>query len=130
MDDFTIAGIVSFIEEVLDMIERELTISKIKRDKFCFIGSDVLTKEDGIEIEMADYVASLQDIADIRKADKYEDLTKQELKEYRKITGKLSWLANSNRPDLSFTALEMSKKNNSAKIADLRNISRVLKKVR
>ena len=48
---------------------------------------------------------------------------KQELKEYRKITGKLSWLAKSTQLDLSFTALEMSKKNNSAKIADLRNIS-------
>ena len=31
VDDFTIAGTVSFIEEVLDMIERELTISKIER---------------------------------------------------------------------------------------------------
>ena len=79
---------------------------------------------------MADYVGSLQDITNIRKADKYEDLTKQELKEYRKITGKLSWIANSTQPDLSYTALEMSKKNNLVKIADLRNISRVLKKVR
>ena len=46
------------------------------------------------------------------------------------MTGKFAWLANSTQPDLCFTALEMSKKNNSAKIADLRNISRVLKKVR
>ena len=89
VDDFTIVGIVSFIEEVLDMIERELTISKIERDKFCFTGLDVSTKEDRIEIEMTDYVASLQVTADIWKADKYEDLKKQELKEYRKITGKL-----------------------------------------
>ena len=46
------------------------------------------------------------------------------------MTGKLSWLANSTRPDLSFTALAMSKKNNSAKIKDLKDISRVLKKVK
>ena len=44
VDDFTIAGTVSFIEEVLDMIERELTISKIDRDKFRFTGLDVSTK--------------------------------------------------------------------------------------
>ena len=71
-----------------------------------------------------------KDIKEIRKADKDDNLTKQEIKEYRKVTGKLSWLANSTRPDLSYTALAMSKCNNSAKISDLRNISRVLKKVR
>ena len=48
VDDFTIAGIVSFIEELLDMIERKLNISKIERDKFCFADLDVSTKEDGI----------------------------------------------------------------------------------
>ena len=46
------------------------------------------------------------------------------------MTGKLSWLANSTHPDLSYTALAMSKKNNSDKISDLRNVARVLKKVR
>ena len=76
VDDFTIAGTVSFNEEILDMIKRELTISKIERDNFCFTGLDVSTREDGIEIEMADYVASLQNVINIRKADKYEDLTK------------------------------------------------------
>ena len=65
--------------------------------------------DDGIEIEMADYVKSLRDIKEIRKADKDEDFTKPEIKEYRKITGKLIWLANSTCPDLSYTALAMRK---------------------
>ena len=51
-----------------------------------------------------------------RKADRDEDLTKAEMKVYRKMTGKLAWLANSTCPDLSYIALAMSKKNNSAKI--------------
>ena len=46
------------------------------------------------------------------------------------MTGKLSWLANSTRLDLSYTALAMSKKNNSAKIKDLRDISQILKKAK
>ena len=81
--------------------------------------------DDSIESEMADYVESLWDIKEIRKADEDKDLTKHEIKDIRKITGKLSWLANSTRPDLSYTALAMSKKNNSAKLSDLRNVSRV-----
>ena len=58
---------------------------------------------------MEDYVASLEEVKEIWKADIDEYLTKAELKVYRKITGKLSWLANSTRPDLSYTALAMFK---------------------
>ena len=46
------------------------------------------------------------------------------------MTGKLCWLANSTRPDLSYTALAMSKKNNSAQIKDLRDITRVVRKAK
>ena len=94
-------------------------------------GQYTSTAEDGsIIIKMQDYVDSLEDIKEIRQADKGEALTKAEMKEYRKVTGKLSWLANSTRPDMSYTSLSMSRKNNCATIADLRNISRVLKKAK
>ena len=46
------------------------------------------------------------------------------------MTGKMAWLANSTHPDLSYLALEMSKKNKSAKIKDLRDTSRILKKIK
>ena len=46
------------------------------------------------------------------------------------MMGKLSWLANSTRPDLSYTALAMSKKNNTAQIKDLRDITRVVEKAK
>ena len=64
---------------------------------------------------MEDYVESLEDIKEIRKADRDDYSTKLELKEYRKMTGKLVWLANSTCPDLSYTALSMSKKKNLQK---------------
>ena len=76
---------------------------------------------------MEDYVGSLEEVKEIRRADRDEDLTMAEMKVYRKRTGKMAWLANSTCPDLSYTALAMSKKNKSAKIKDLRDISRVLK---
>ena len=71
---------------------------------------------DGFEIEIADYVDSLEDIKMIRKTDKDEDLTKQEIKEYRKVTEKLSWLTNSTHLDLGYTTLAIPKKNNCANI--------------
>ena len=130
VDDFTLAGTAHFIKEVLEAVAKELTVSKIEKDSFRYTGIDVTTVDDGIEIEMEDYVASLEEVKEIRKADRDEYLTKAELKVYRKMTGKLSWLANSTRPDLSYTALAMSKKNNSAQIKDPRDISRVIKKAK
>ena len=79
---------------------------------------------------MADYVDSLEDVKQIRKTNKDNDLIMQENKEYRKVTVKLSWLHKSTCPDLSYTALAMSKKNDYTKISDLHNITRVHKKVR
>ena len=52
------------------------------------------------------------------------------MKLYRKYTGKITWLANSTRPDLCYLAMKMSKKNQGATMADLQDINRVLKKVR
>ena len=79
---------------------------------------------------MEDYIRGLEEIKDISKADRDKPLTRLELKEYRKMTGKLAWLANSRYPELSFNALQLAKKNNSTTIADHRNINVVLKKVR
>ena len=128
VDDFTLAGTEAFVNEVIETVSRELTVSKIERDNFRYTGIDVKTVDDGIEIEMKDYVDSLEEVKEIRKANRDDPLTRAELKVFRKMTGKLSWLANSTRPDLSYTALAMSKKNNSAQIKDLRDITRVIKK--
>ena len=79
---------------------------------------------------MEDNANSVGDIKEIRKADRGEKLTKAELKEYRKDTGKISWLSQGTRPDLRYSALMLAKKNNSATIADLRNVNTIVGKVK
>merc|ERR1712240_409151 len=44
--------------------------------------------------------------------------------------GKISWLAQGTRPDLSYSSLNLAKKNNSATISDLRNVNRLVDKVK
>ena len=68
VDDFTLAGTEDFIKEVLETVARELTVSKIEKDSFRYTGIDVTTVDDGIEIEMEDYVASLEEVKEIRKS--------------------------------------------------------------
>ena len=130
VDDFSLAGTDEFVRKVIHQVERQLTVSKVEKDRFRFTGLYISSVKDGIEVTMADYVKSIEDVKEIRKADRDEELGSLEMKEYRKITGKVSWLANSTRPDLCYTALAMSKNNKQATIADLRDVNRVLKKVR
>ena len=74
-DGFNLAGKDDFIEEVLEEIERELTVSKVKRDKFWFTGLDIAAVGDEIEISMDDYEQIMRDIKDIRKADQDKELS-------------------------------------------------------
>merc|ERR1712101_34810 len=123
VDEFTITGTNEFVNRIVEGLKKIFTRYKIEENNFRFTGLDVKTTDEGIEISMEDYANSITEIQDIRKANRTEPLTKAELKEYRKYTGKLSWLAQGTRPDLSYSALNLSKKNNSATIADLRNIN-------
>ena len=130
VDDFTLAAKEAFVNEVIETVSQQLTVSKIERDNFLYTGIDMKTVDDGIEIEMKDYVDSLEEVKEIRKANRDDPLTRAELKVFRKMTGNLSWLANSTHPDQSYTALAMSKKNNSAQIKNLRYIKRVINKAK
>ena len=127
VDDFNMAGTEKFRESVLDVIREELTISKVEDDMFRYTGLDFKVVEDGVEVSMEDYADSLEDVTSIRKV---EDRNETLMKMYRKMTWKLAWLANSTRPDLCYHALQMSKKNQGATIADLRDVNRILKRVR
>merc|ERR1712177_167654 len=104
--------------------------SKVEEDKIRFTGLDVKTQNGRIEISMEDYADSVEEIKEIRKANRNERLTTAELKEYRKYTGKISWLPQGTRPDLSYSALNLAKKNNNAVISDLRNVNRIVEKIK
>ena len=52
------------------------------------------------------------------------------MKEYRILTGKLSWLAQGTHLNLNYTMLAMSEKNNSASLADIQKVNKVMKKVK
>merc|ERR1711895_80423 len=129
-EDFTIAGDTDFVKRIVTGIKERFTVSKVEEDKFRFTGLDVKAKNGRVEISMEDYAYSIEEIKEIRKADRNERLTTAELKEYRKYTGKISWLSQGTRPDLSYSALNLAKKNNSSVISDLRNVNRIVEKVK
>ena len=130
VDDFQIAGGDDFNEKVLNKLKDTLTVSKVERDHYRFTGIDVKKSGDSIELSMEDYADSIEEIKEIRRDKKEEPLTKTELKIFRKYTGKMNWLAENTRPDLSIWALNMSKRNKKATIGDLKHVNQAIKKVK
>ena len=106
-------------------ISDKFTVSKVEKDEFRFTRLDVKTEKEKIEVSMEDYASSVEPIVEIRKTERKENLTKLELKEYRKYTGKISRLVS----DLSYSALQLAKRNNSATIADLRNVNKIVERI-
>ena len=81
MDDFTIAGENEFVNRIVKGIQERFTVSKVEEDEFRFTGLDVKAENGKIEVSMEDYANSVEEIKEIRKADRGEKLTKAELKE-------------------------------------------------
>ena len=125
-----IAGEDEFVERIVKGIERKVTVSKVEKDVFRFTGLDVKAGNGKIEVSMENYANLVEEIKEIRKADRAEKLTKTELKEYRKYAGRISWLSQGTRPDLSYSAFTLAKKNNCATISDLRNVNKIVGKIK
>ena len=108
----------------MEEIRKTLDVSTVEDNCFRFTGIDVEKVEDRIEISMDEYSRSLEDVI-IREAKAEEELTREELKMYRKYVGKFNWLAANVRPDLAIYALELAKKQKKATIKDFREINSV-----
>ena len=48
VDDFNLAGTPDFVKDVISVVEKEVTVSKVEEDVFRFTGLDVKTLETGI----------------------------------------------------------------------------------
>ena len=100
-----------------------MKVSKVEEINFRYTGPDVERHLDGITVSMDYYVDSLAEFKDIRKGSGTENLKKLELKQYRKRVGKFNWLAQSPRQHLCYTSLRMAKKDDKAKISDLKTLN-------
>ena len=126
VDDFKIAANEKFGLEIIENIKKELTVSKVEKDKFRFTGVDFKRTPDSIVMSMEDYAASLTKIDHFREAPKEEGLSKVEHKLFRKKVGQLSWLASNVRPDLSYPVQSLSQKSAKPTMEDLKKINHVI----
>ena len=76
------------------------------------------------------YCDSLQEIKIENGRDNDRTLIVQEYKEFSGAIGKLNWLQESTRRDLSYDTLSLSMRNKSATVRDLKKMNKVIKKAK
>ena len=131
VDGLIVAGNAVFNEMIRKKIAMVLTVSKIERDKFRFTVWDIEKCADGrIRVSMNYHAKSMEEVKSIIKGERTKKLNCAEMMEYRRFTGKLNWLDLGTHTDLNYTMLEMSKKNNSAILANIQKVTKVMKKVK
>ena len=128
VDDFQGAGNDEFKKGVMDNIEKEFKISKRELSSFKYTGIDVIKTDDGIEINQDAFKNSLVTIEIEKDADNKRPLNKDEFKSFRGAAGKMTWLSECTRPDLSYDCLSMSCHNRDAKIEDLKEMNKLIKR--
>ena len=77
-----------------------------------------------------EYAASIDELYIPDDAQNDQSLTKEQSREYRAATGKLLWLSEQTRPDLSYDSINMSCKNKTATIKDMREANKIIKKAK
>ena len=116
--------------DVLDQICSKFKISKREKGSFKYTGVNVRKESNAIVIDQKDYVESLEEIEIDPKDDNKRSLNKEEYKKFRGVTGKLNWLSEMTRPDLSYDCLNLSCHTKNATVADMKEANKAIKKAK
>ena len=116
---------------IIDQIRETFRIGSEHTGTFDYIGLHLEQKNDySIILDQQDYVDSLEEIPIPLGPDPNQLLSCTEVKSLRGAIGKLNWLAGMTRPEISFAVSYGSSHIQSATIADIKNINKVIKFVK
>ena len=130
VDDLLALGSDKFHANIIDDLKNKFTFGKIEKNEFRFCGIDIKVTNDGIIISQNDYVDSLEEIPNSETHDLDRQLSKEEFKLYRGAIGKLIWLNEQTRPDISFDSLLLSYHNRDAQVKHLLQANKVIRKAK
>src|ERR1700755_53927 len=119
VDDLIYGGDKIFEEKIISKIKEELKVGREESGVFKYLGIEIEKEEKGdIYISQKSYSRDKLVINRINKNNKYERLNEEEITEYRSLLGKLNWMSQNTRPNLSFDVSFFGSNMKEAKMKD------------
>ena len=132
VDDFLWAGTAEFQQQIISRLTEIFLVGSSASKAFKYVGLNVVSNSDGsMTVDQFQYACSLRPVTVSRRraAVKSTELSDSEKSEYRALTGQLNWIATHTRPDIAFDVCELSVAWNTATVADLLRLNKVISRV-
>ena len=110
VDDMIACGSDTFYKEVLMKLMNTFNFGSTNEGKYRCLGWNVMHRHDDILVSQEDYIESKIDFLNIAKGKHlgHEKVDAEDAKKVRGSIGKLRWLSDQCRPDISYSQLELS----------------------
>ena len=132
VDDFIYSGNNRFKKEVIDKLLKVFEIRVQNCGNFKYLGLNLVQSSTCIQLDQHMYVQSLEGVrvSPSRSENKEALLTVDERKQLRQMCGKLLWVANNTRPDISYETSTLCNAGKEATVNDLLKVNKLVKKVK
>ena len=131
VDDFIWAGNEDFRSDIVTKIRGYFTVGQEESKSFKYVGLHLESEEGLIRLDQHSYASSILPIpiSKERERQKEDALTPEELELMRSKVGQILWIANQTRPDILFDASSLSAVFKKAKVSDLIETNKVVRRI-
>ena len=120
VDDFLFGGDESF-EGVIIRLKGLLKVGEVQCGKFSYVGVGVQQTKNEIFLDQDKYTKKLE-VPDINDFESDREMDEREMAIYRGLVGKLNWLVQHTRPDISFDVSRAGKSFQQGNCLDMRDL--------
>ena len=117
VDDFLWTGSGLFFENVICPLKSVFKISKECGSSFKYIGIHISKENESIRLDQGQYIDSIVEL-EVDNKSKDSLLDKEQKKKFRGLVGQINWASGITRPDISFSACQISTVQSNPKVLD------------
>ena len=133
VDDFLHgAGTEGFYRNVLEPLKQKFLFGREEVEDFKYVGIHIKQQGSTIRTDQDHYVGGVEvpDLTAYQQLQADEVLDDEGQGEFRSAVGRIGWVANASRPDLSYDHLVLSMKLGCATLRDLKVAVKIIKKMK
>lgn len=130
VDDMLFSGNGKFLK-LMKEVSNRFKLSRTESGSCRYIGLDITGCANGIQLTQKDYCNLVKPVimTSERKLQLEDNVSKEELRDYQSLLGKLNWLSCNSRPDLKFDVFWFSLFNKSPTVQHLLMLNKVAQRV-